>query len=58
LSSCHYLEEEDFETAEDAAADRQVGRLNVRKSLEVVINYKIELLLDRDLSSGSSAKEL
>jgi hypothetical protein len=58
LSSCHYLEEAGFETAEVAAADRQDGRLDVRKSQEVVLNCKTELLLDRYLSSGSSAKEL
>jgi hypothetical protein len=57
LSSCQYLEEANFEAAE-AAADRKDGRLNVRKSLEVVLNCKMKLLLDRDLSSGSSAMEL
>jgi hypothetical protein len=59
LSSCHYLEEADFETAEAAAAaDRKDGNLNIRKSQEEVLNCKMELLLDRYLSSGSSAKEL
>ena len=57
MSSCQYLEEANFEAVE-AAADRKDGRLNVRKSLEVVLNCKMKLLLDRDFSSGSSVMEL
>jgi len=58
LSSCHYLEEADFETAEAAALDRKDGTLNVRKSLEEMLDCKMELLLERDLNSGSYAMEL
>ena len=52
MSSCHYLEEADFETVEAAAVDRKDGRLNVRKSLEGILDCKMELLLERDLNSG------
>ena len=58
MSSCHYLEEADFETAEAVAVDRKDGILNVRKSLEGMLDCKMELLLERGLNSGSSAMEL
>ncbi len=56
MLSCHYLEGTELETAE-AAADRMDGGLNARKSLEVVLSCKLDLLLYRDLSSGSSAMD-